>query len=47
METLAAPLARIEAKPGAVRVERLASPSHSFAGDDGEWLAARILERLA
>ena len=24
-------------------VERLASPSHSFAGEDGEWLAERIL----
>lgn len=29
-----------------VPVERLASPSHSFAGDDGEWLAKRILEML-
>ncbi len=29
-----------------VPVERLASPSHSFAGDDGEWLAGRILEIL-
>ncbi|MGB3844640.1 MAG: hydrolase 1, exosortase A system-associated [Sphingopyxis sp.] len=46
METLAAPLARIEANPGAVRVERLASPSHSFAGDDGEWLATRIIAAL-
>lgn len=27
-------------------VERLASPSHSFAGDDGAWLAARILKIL-
>ncbi|MDO9364260.1 MAG: hydrolase 1, exosortase A system-associated [Sphingopyxis sp.] len=27
-------------------VERLASPSHSFAGDDGEWLAERILAVL-
>lgn len=27
-------------------VERLASPSHSFAGDDADWLAARILEKL-
>lgn len=25
-------------------VRRLDSPSHSFAGDDAEWLAARILE---
>ncbi|WP_428627978.1 hydrolase 1, exosortase A system-associated [Sphingopyxis sp.] len=29
-----------------VPVERLASPSHSFAGDDGAWLAERILEKL-
>ena len=28
-------------------VERLASPSHSFAGDDGAWLADRILAVLA
>lgn len=26
--------------------ERLTSPSHSFAGDDGAWLAARILDVL-
>jgi exosortase A-associated hydrolase 1 len=32
--------------PGGVPVERLASASHSFAGADGEWLAARILELL-
>ena len=32
---------------GRVPVERLASPSHSFAGDDGEWLADRILAVLA
>jgi exosortase A-associated hydrolase 1 len=32
---------------GHLPVERLASPSHSFAGDDGEWLAERILEVLA
>lgn len=32
--------------PGAVPVERLVSPSHSFAGDDAEWLAARILAAL-
>ncbi|HKX89308.1 MAG TPA: hydrolase 1, exosortase A system-associated [Sphingopyxis sp.] len=32
---------------GRVPVERLASPSHSFAGDDGEWLAGRILAVLA
>lgn len=29
-----------------VPVERLAGASHSFAGDDGAWLAARILEIL-
>lgn len=29
-----------------VSVERLASPSHSFAGEDGEWLATRILAVL-
>lgn len=32
--------------PGAVPIERLHSASHSFAGADGEWLAARILELL-
>lgn len=32
--------------PGALPVERLASPSHSFAGDDADWLTARILEKL-
>ena len=30
-----------------VPVERLASSSHSFAGDDGEWLAERILKILS
>lgn len=30
-----------------VPVERLASASHSFAGDDGAWLAERILAVLA
>ena len=30
-----------------VPVERLASPSHSFAGKDAVWLETRILERLA
>ncbi|PQM28003.1 hydrolase 1, exosortase A system-associated [Sphingopyxis lindanitolerans] len=29
-----------------IPVERLASASHSFAGADADWLAARILERL-
>lgn len=32
--------------PPPVAIERLDSPSHSFAGRDAEWLAARILERL-
>ena len=31
---------------GRIPVQRLASPSHSFAGDDGEWLAKRLLEML-
>lgn len=33
--------------PGTVPVERLDSSSHSFAGDDGEWLAAHIMGLLA
>lgn len=33
-------------RPQGVPVERLASASHSFAGDDGEWLFARIAEGL-
>jgi len=32
--------------PAAVPVERLDSSSHSFAGDDGEWLAERVLGLL-
>lgn len=32
--------------PAALPIERLASASHSFAGDDAEWLTARILETL-
>ncbi|MBK6413590.1 hydrolase 1, exosortase A system-associated [Sphingopyxis sp.] len=32
--------------PGAVPVERLDSASHSFTGNDGEWLKARILTAL-
>ncbi|MBJ7438515.1 MAG: hydrolase 1, exosortase A system-associated [Sphingopyxis sp.] len=32
--------------PGTVPIERLASASHSFAGDDAEWLAQRILNAL-
>ena len=31
---------------GAVPLERLDSASHSFAGDDGEWLVARVLASL-
>ena len=31
---------------GRIPVERLASPSHSFAGHDGAWLADRILDIL-
>jgi len=31
---------------GRIPVERLASASHSFAGDDSEWLATRILAVL-
>lgn len=46
MEKLATSIAHIEANPGSIRIERLASPSHSFAGDDAEWLAGRILEQL-
>lgn len=46
MEKLAKSLAYIEQNPGSIRVERLASPSHSFAGDDAEWLAERILAAL-
>ncbi|APZ97101.1 hydrolase 1, exosortase A system-associated [Sphingopyxis sp. QXT-31] len=46
MEKLAPSLAHIEANAGSIRIERLASPSHSFAGKDGEWLAERILAAL-
>ncbi|WOF42320.1 hydrolase 1, exosortase A system-associated [Sphingopyxis indica] len=31
---------------GTIPVERLASPSHSFAGDDADWLAMQIVKRL-
>ncbi|WP_447764049.1 hydrolase 1, exosortase A system-associated [Sphingopyxis panaciterrae] len=34
-------------QPADVKVERLDSPSHSFAGKDAEWLADRILAILA
>lgn len=33
-------------RPPAVPIQRLDSASHSFAGDDADWLLARILERL-
>ena len=46
MEKLAKSLAYIEANPVSIRVERLVSPSHSFAGDDAEWLVERILATL-
>lgn len=32
--------------PGRLAVERLASPSHSFAGADADWLAERMLTHL-
>lgn len=32
--------------PRGIAVERLASPSHSFAGPDAEWLTARIVSAL-
>jgi exosortase A-associated hydrolase 1 len=47
MDALAPSLAFIEANPSTVRIEKLASPSHSFAGKDADWLFARQLERLA
>ena len=34
-------------QPSTIPVERLASASHSFAGDDAEWLFARVMEKLA
>jgi exosortase A-associated hydrolase 1 len=34
-------------QPSIIPVERLASASHSFAGDDAEWLFARVMEKLA
>ena len=48
MEKLSPSLAHIDANPGSIRIERLASPSHSFAGAgaDGDWLAGRILAAL-
>lgn len=46
MDALAPSLACIEANPSTVRIEKLASPSHSFAGNDADWLFARIIERL-
>ncbi|SEH12061.1 exosortase A system-associated hydrolase 1 [Sphingopyxis sp. YR583] len=47
IESCGPSLAYIEKNPSTLRVERLASASHSFAGDDGEWLAQRILAVLA
>lgn len=32
--------------PGGIPVRRLSSPSHSFAGDDADWLVERILATL-
>lgn len=32
--------------PGAIAVERLASPSHSFSGEDADWLTERLLAVL-
>jgi exosortase A-associated hydrolase 1 len=34
-------------RPGDIKVERLASGSHSFAGADADWLAEWILEKLS
>ena len=47
MDALAPSLASIEANPSTVGIEKLASPSHSFAGKDADWLLARILKALA
>lgn len=47
MDALAPSLAYIEANPSTVRIEKLASPSHSFAGGDAEWLYQRIIAALA
>lgn len=47
MDALAPSLASIEANPSTVGIEKLASPSHSFAGKDADWLLARILRGLA
>lgn len=47
MDALAPSLAYIEANPTTVRIEKLASASHSFAGGDADWLFARILTGLA
>lgn len=47
MDALAPSLASIEANPSTVGIEKLASPSHSFAGKDADWLFARILKALA
>lgn len=47
MDALAPSLAYIEANPSTVGIEKLASPSHSFAGDDAHWLYRRIIAALA
>lgn len=47
MDALAPSLAYIEANPSTVRIAKLASPSHSFAGGDAEWLYQRIIAALA
>jgi exosortase A-associated hydrolase 1 len=47
VESCGPSLAYIEKNPCTVRIERLASASHSFAGDDADWLATQILAVLA
>lgn len=47
MNALEPSLAHIESNPSTVRMERLVSPSHSFAGSDADWLFGQILKRLA
>lgn len=42
-----AELWRNEPPPAGVRVAKLDSTSHSFAGDDGDWLAAQLLDVLS
>jgi len=47
MDALASSLAYIEANPSTVGIEKLASPSHSFAGGDADWLYQRVIAALA